>query len=380
MFMRIHLLFIAIGFVILSACSSTNKTVTYAENRALNDALKKLEKKPNDPDLRKDVIDLYNQAVAQHEQRINAYKSSVDMNRYDGMLAEYNTLQKMNENIRTSAVFRDISTRNYSMEMQEVRNEAAEAYYQQGMRNLDYGTKREAQQAYNDFQRVKRYVSGYKDVDRMMRVAYEASVVNVLVNPIQNSFPGIWNNNNWNYDPRLRNLHEQLVRDLGGQSGANQVRYLTDFDLRRLNLRPDLVVDINWNFMQSPPIVINRYDRQLSRSVEIGRDTANKPVYQTVRAVLHITRYQNPANDIDYRIVDASTNQTLDWNRIQTRTNAQVYETATFTGDSRALSQQDWALVNNRGNGNNQQDQMIRDMYDDLLRELRSRINSRIIR
>ncbi len=380
MFMRIHLLFIAIGFVLLAACSSTNKTVTYAENRALNDALKKLEKKPNDPDLRKDVIDLYNQAVAQHEQRINAYKSSADMNRYDGMLAEYNTLQKMNESIRTSAVFRDISTRNYSMEIQEVRNEAAEAYYQQGMRNLDYGTKREAQQAYNDFQRVKRYVSGYKDVDRMMRVAYEASVVNVLVNPIQNSFPGMWNNNNWNYDPRLRNLHEQLVRDLGGQSGANQVRYLTDFDLRRLNLRPDLVVDINWNFMQSPPIVINRYDRQLSRSVEIGRDTANKPVYQTVRAVLHITRYQNPANDIDYRIVDATTNQTLDWNRIQTRTNAQVYETATFTGDSRALSQQDWALVNNRGNGNNQQDQMIRDMYDDLLRELRSRINSRIIR
>lgn len=376
--MRTHLLFLTLLIAFFASCSSANKTVTYAENRALNDALKKLEKKPNDPEIRKDVIDLYHQAVNQHEQRIQAYRSSVDMGRFDAMIAEYNTLQKINESIRTSSVFREVNTKNYSADIQQVRGEAAEAYYQSGLRNLDYGTKREARRAYDDFQRSKRYVNPYKDVDVLMRTAYEASVVNVLINPIQNSFPGMWNNNNWNFDPRIRFLHEQLARDLGGQSGTNQVRYFTDMDLRRLNIRPDVVVDINWNFMQSPPNVINRYDRQVSRNIEIGKDTSGRPVYQNVRATLHVTRYQNPPNDIDYRIVDAATNQTLDWNRVQTGSNSQVFETATFTGDSRALSQDDWRLVNNRGGNGNQQDQMIREMYDDLLRELRNRISARV--
>jgi len=171
-------------------------------------------------------------------------------------------------------------------------------------------------------------------------------------------------------------MHEQLIRDLGGQSGSNSFRYFSEMDTRRLDIRPDWVIDINWSYMSSPPNVINRYDRQVNKNIEIGKDTLNKPVYQTVKATLHITRYQNPSNDIDYRIVDVQTNQTLDWNRIQTSSNSQVYETATFSGDSRALSSNDWALVNSRGSGN-QQDQMIRDMYNDLLRELRSRIQSR---
>jgi hypothetical protein len=377
--MRTRILFCFILVSLLTACSSSNKTVTYAENRALSDALKKLNKRPDDPALKRDVIDLYNQAVNQHEQRISAYRSSVDMNRFDGMIAEYNTLQKINESVRTSSVFRDVQTKNYLADIQEVKTEAAESYYQSGLRNLDYGTKRDARRAYDDFQRTKRYVGYYKDVDRMIRVAYEASVVNVLINPIQNSFPGMWNsNNNWNYDPRIRYLHEQLARDLGGQSGSGQTRYFTEMDMRRLNIMPDVVVDINWSFMQSPPNVINRYTRQLSKTIEIGKDTANRPVYQTVRATLHITRYQNQSNDIDYRIVDAVTNQTLDWNRIQTRNNSQIFETATYTGDSRALSDEDWRLVNNRGNSN-QQDQMIREMYDDLLRELRNRISSRML-
>ena len=210
-------------------------------------------------------------------------------------------------------------------------------FYQSGLRNLDYGTKQDARKAYDDFRRTKQYVSGYKDVDRMMNVAYEASIINIMINPIQNSFPGMWNTSNWNYDPRFRLMHEQLIRDLGGQSGSNSFRYFSEMDTRRLDIRPDWVIDINWSYMSSPPNVINRYDRQVNKNIEIGKDTLNKPVYQTVKATLHITRYQNPSNDIDYRIVDVQTNQTLDWNRIQTSSNSQVYETATFSATRERL-------------------------------------------
>jgi hypothetical protein len=120
---------------------------------------------------------------------------------------------------------------------------------------------------------------------------------------------------------------------------------------------------------------LNRYDRQVSRNIEIGKDTAGRPVFQTVKATLHVTRYQNPMNDIDYRIVDVATNTNIEWNRVNVN-NAGVFETATFSGDSRALSPSEWELVNNRWNGQ-MSDQMMRQMYDQLLSELRSRIRSR---
>ena len=374
--MKLHLLLTSLFISLLWSCGSSNKTVAYAEDKAYYDALKKLSKKPGEPQLKKDVVDLYNQAVQQHEHRISVYRNSMEPNRYDMIITEYNTLQKINESIRTSSVFREVESKNYLNYIQNTKQEAAEMYYQSGLRNMDYGTKQDARRAYDDFRKTRQYVSNYKDADRLMNAAYEASIINVMINPIQNSFPGMWNTSNWNYDPRFRFMHEQLVRDLGGQSGNNSFRYFTEMDTRRMNIRPDWVVDVNWSYMSSPPNVLNRYDRQVSKNIEIGKDTANKPVYQTVKATLHITRYQNPSNDIDYRIIDVETNQTLDWNRIQTSSNSQVYETATFTGDSRALSSNDWELVNSRGS-RNQQDQMIRDMYNDLLRELRSRIQSR---
>lgn len=374
-YMGRYILALAVFFFLLSSCGPAKKTVTYAEDKAFYEALKKLEKSPNDNDRKKDVLDLYSQAIRQHEDRVNTYRMSTDMNRFDKMIAEYNSLQRLNESIKTSSVFREVSPKNYLNDLQAIRQEGAEAYYQSGLRNMNYGTRRDSRRAYEDFRKTKQYVSGYKDVDRMINLAYEASVVNVMINPIQNTMPGMWNNT-WNMDPRFSFMNEQLARDLGGQSGTGSARFFTNLDVRRLNIRPDWVVDVNWSTMSVPPNVMNRYDRQVSRNIEIGRDTSGRPIYQTVRATLHISRFQMPSVDIDYRIVDVETNQTLEWNRIQSSMNNQIYETATFTGDSRALSSSDWALVNNRGNMN--QDQVMRNLYNDLLNELRIRIQARL--
>ena len=65
--MRSHLLLITLITSFFFACGSANKTTAYAEDKAYYDALKKLSKKQNEPQLQKDVVDLYNQAVQQHE-------------------------------------------------------------------------------------------------------------------------------------------------------------------------------------------------------------------------------------------------------------------------------------------------------------------------
>ena len=357
------------------ACGNPQKAVSYSEDKIFFETLRELEKKPNDPALKTDVKDLYKQAVQGHQDRITAYQASSELRRYDQMIGEYNSLQRLSDAIRTSSVFRDVDAKNYFGELQRAKEEAAEAYYVAGVQEMREDTREGAKQANQYFQKVGQYAPNYKDVTRLQREASERSVVKVMINPVQDRFIGGGWNNNWNNDMRVRFLHEQLARDLGGQMGGGQARFFTDMDARRLNVRPDWIVDISWGNLSMPPTILNRYNRELSRSVEVGKDTSGRPVFQNVKATLSVTRYQNPGADIDYRIVDVETNTNLEWSRVNVN-NAAIFETATFSGDSRALSPADWGLVNNRWNNNNN-DQMMRDMYNQLLNELRMRIRNR---
>lgn len=357
------------------ACSNPQKAVSYSEDKIFFETLRKLEKKPNDPALKTDVKDLYIQAVQGHQDRITSYRASSELRRYDQMIGEYNSLQRLSDAIRTSSVFRDVDAKNYFGELQRAKEEAAEAYYTVGVQEMREDTREGAKKANQYFQKVSQYVPNYKDVSRLQREASQRSIVNVMINPVQDRFNGGGWNNNWNNDMRVRFLHEQLVRDLGGQMGGGPARFFTDMDVRRLNVRPDWIVDISWGNLSMPPTILNRYNRELSRSVEVGKDTSGRPVFQNVKATLSVTRYQNPGADIDYRIVDVETNTNLEWSRVNVN-NAAIFETATFSGDSRALSPADWGLVNNRWNNNNN-DQMMRDMYNQLLNELRMRIRNR---
>ncbi|HSF45309.1 MAG TPA: hypothetical protein VLA58_04840 [Chitinophagaceae bacterium] len=372
---NLYSLFLLVFVYMFASCSNPHKAVSYSEDKVFFETLRKLERKPNEPQLKQDVIDLYKQAVQGHKDRISSYQASSDLRRYDNTISEYNSLQRLSDAIKTSSVFRDVDAQNYFSEIQRVREEAAGAYYDAALAELNTDTREGAKLASQFFQKTLQYVPNYKDASRLQKEAYERSIVNIMINPIQNgSYGGGWNN--WNSDMRMRLLHEQLARDLGGPyTTSGSARFFTDMDARRLNIRPDWVIDISWSSNSMPPTVLNRYNREVSRSIEIGKDTAGRPVFQNVKAILHVTRYQNPMNDIDYRIVDVGTNANLEWNRVNVN-NSGIFETATFSGDSRALNSNDWDLVNNRWNGQ-MSDQMMRQMYDQLVSELRSRIRMR---
>jgi len=372
--MRKIFLFIGLVYTVVAvSCSGSRKASAYSEDRAFYEAVKKLSRKPNDGTLKKDVIDLYQQAVVGHRDRISAFQASSDLRRFDNTVSELNALQKLSDAIKSNSVFREVEAPNYFSEVQKTKEEGAEAYYQAALSAMDEDTKAGYRRASDYFRRSMQFVAGYKDSESLQRIAQEKSIVNVLINPIQEGFYTMA----WNPDMRIRFIHERLVRDLGGQFGnAGSGRFFTEMDARRLNIRPDWVVDISWNNLSVPPSVINRYDRQVQRNIEIGKDTSGRPVYQTVKAVLHVMRYENPGGDIDYRIVDVESNINLEWNRVNV-SNVGRFETATFSGDSRALGQNDWALVNNRWNGM-VSDDMIRQMYDRLLIELRSALRNRM--
>ncbi len=361
--------------VFLVSCSGGNKTVSYSEDKAFYDALKKLNRKPNDQAIRQQSVDFFNQAVNQHQDRITAYRESSELKRYDRIISEYNTLQRLGEDVRKSAIYREVSPLNYFSVIQAVKEEAAAAYYNAGLELMDSDTRPSASKAYDMFKRSQQYVSNYKDAGQLMKTAYEKSIVNIVINPPQNNnFYSGWNNNN---DFQTMYLDQQLARDLGGPYAAGiPARFYSVGDLRRMNLQPDWMVDIIMDNMYQQPIV-NRYSRTVSRQIQVGSDTAGKPIMQTVRANLQIMKYQYPSSgNIEYRITDTRTNEAIDWQRIALNMD-RVYQTATYSGDSRALSPDDWAMVNNSGVPMEGR-QMTQEIYNRFLNELKSRIRNRI--
>jgi hypothetical protein len=248
-----YTLFLLFFTLIGVACRNPQKAVAYSEDRIFFETLRKLEKKPNDPTLKTDVKDLFKQAVQGHEDRIAAYKGSSELRRYDQMIGEYNSLQRLSDAIRTSSVFRDVDAKNYFGELQRVKEEAAEAYYTAGVQELREDTREGAKLANQYFLKTSQYLPNYRDAARLQKEAYERSIVNIMINPIQDRlFGGNWGNN-WNNDMRVRFMHEQLARDLGGQMGAGSARFFTDMDARRLNIRPDWIVDVSWGNLSMPP-------------------------------------------------------------------------------------------------------------------------------
>jgi hypothetical protein len=287
---------------------------------------------------------------------------------YDPLIQEYNALQKLMKETADSPISGLVVLSDYQHQLLSVRETAAAFFYQRGVDELQKDTRSSASSAYDLFGKTQRYISTFLNVNQLKNQAFERSIVNVLINPIQQSFFSI---------QPAGSITDQLVRDLGGRSAMGiRARFFSLFDLRTFSVRPDWVVDLSWNNTTIPNRIISKYDRLVSKEIQIGKDTSGRPVMRPIYATLHIVRYESSPLDIDFRLVDIEQNITLDWSRL-TLGNSQIIEAATFSGDSRAITDTDWQLIN-RDPTIRINDQMMNNIYNKLLEEIRSRIRSRI--
>jgi len=148
--------------------------------------------------------------------------------------------------------------------------------------------------------------------------------------------------------------------------------------------RDQIVVDweVNMRWRSINPIRSNpqQYTRKVSKSVESGKDTTGKPIYTTVYATLYITQNSFMVQgEIEYRINDIASRTTIDNGSVRDEVNW-TESTATYSGDSRALSQDDWIMVNNRNSFNQPSkadvmNTLMRKMYPDLKRRIQQGVD-----
>ena len=372
-----------IVIVILSSCGSSKTYLERADaDRALQDAVKKLAKDKNDVDALSAIPVLYSNIKLEHLAKIKNYKSSKDINRFDLLIKEYEALQNAyNSILNNSAAFKIVNPQYFGTELLETKQAAAEATYSAAENYLARQNRDDAKRAYNLFKRTDKYVTGYKDSKIKMQEAYEKAIVNVIINKVEDNsyfFNSGWGNIGYNFSNQY--FQESLVRELQNNNNYNRyaARFFTDWDARRDNIKPDWVVDLRLRDMSIPYPITYNYQRQVSANVQDGRDTSGKPIYKTVYATLNLSRQSFDASAaMEMNIRDIKTNRTISYRTFSNNYRWQE-ESGSFTGDRRALSNNDWAAINNNNYNSPRREDVLEDLYRKIYPQVKNEITNQV--
>lgn len=366
--------------LLLGACSSSKKA--YLErsdaDKALQDAVKKLNKDGDNEDAVLAIPELYKNIKANRLAKIEALKASKDISRYDKLIEEYEKLQDAyNAIMNQPSAFKLVNPESFSVQLAETKDAAAEEYFQAGSAALSKEGRENAKRAYIAFRRSSRYVPNYKNAERKMEEAYEKAVVNVVIHPVDDRsriFNGSWGNYGSRYSREY--FEESLIRDLSNKNYPARVYSVDEAWREKLNDTWEVMLTLR--NLDIPYPYTNSSRRNVSAQVEIGRDTSGRPVYTTVYATINSTRRSFTAEaEMNVSILDSKTNRYIGQTSYREDYRWQD-EVATYSGDSRALSSNDWALVNNSQTHMPRKEEILEELYRELYPRVRSYVSSRL--
>ena len=367
-----------IALFLLASCKTSKDYLLRAdEDKTVFDIVKKLNKHPDDADATKALPAVYTQVQQRHLKKITSYNAYTDIGKWDKLLNEYSSLQNIYAAITNSTAAQNLVTpKNYSHEISGLKQAAAEDYYKLGEDYLVNNSREYARKAYAAFKKAGGWMPGFKDYKSKMEEAFNNSVVNVVINPIQDNsffFNTGWGNMGYNYSNEY--FQQNMVRDLGGKYATPYpARFYTEWEARRDNVQPDWVVDLTLRNMDIPRPYVSSYSRNVSAPIQAGTDTSGKAIYKTVYATLTIQRQSFTARaQMDVTIIDIATHRNIAYNSYNDTYNWQN-EVATFSGDRRALSSNDWNIINNSNQAMPHREEILNELYRNIYPQVKNRI------
>ena len=359
-------------------CGSSNKLKKYytLEDKTVFELLERLQKNASD----KEALDLlpsaYQTALDKRKLLTEAsYTTLPPGDRYMALAKEYGVMQQMYEQVNAipAAKTAVVGLWDPSAEIIKAKNNAAKEYYNQGLEYMTYDNRQSAKSAYEYFSKANRILPGYENVRTLMTEALDRATIKVIVRAAN------YNNFGWNHWGFQNDwLQQQIITDLNNQSYSD-VRFYSDWDANSRRIRTDRVVELNFTELFVGQVYTDRQTINRSIEVQTGSTKTNppKPIYGLVYAKVFITkRYMQSRATLESRIYDQATGRNLLFDRFPGYDDWNV-ETATYTGDKRALTSNDWAMINNNNNTINptrQQvaDRLVRSCYNLLLSRIKS--------
>jgi len=368
--MKISTILLLAGILLLAACKSTTKLFEDGQyDKAVYSALDDLRKKPDNATAAAILPQAYNEAVTRYQGSINAARTgTTSAQKLDIIYRDYAGLQKMYDAIAaTPAAFSHVNARNYGSELSIAADNAAEYRYQLAMELLQHGDRISAQRAYENFNAINGYVRGYKDVDARRAEAYDLAVTNIIVDKFDQRF------NNYSVDANY--FQNDIVYNLNNIGNSHYYKFYNTSEPRAREVRADQFMDINVYDIWFGQMGVSRDKYNVSKDItEKDEKDASKSKTTTVTATVNVTRRVIDSRaTMDYRIMDAASRQMVGSDRISANYTWEKL-TGSYTGDQRALSDKDWAII--RGAYNNQPS--YNELYRELTKQLMNQFNNRM--
>lgn len=371
-----RIIYILLVMLSLASCSKKNYLERSDADKALKDAVKKLNKNATDESALQALPILYNNISRQHLEKINSYSTSKELSRWDKIISQYQDLQDAYDVIINSpAAFRLITPVSYNTQLMEAREAGAAEHYDYAQTLLDKQGRDNAKKAYTAFKKADKLVPDFRDAKQKMQQAYDNAIVNVVINPVEDNsffFNSGWGNYGYNYSNEY--FQQTLVRELSNNNNRYAAKFYTEWEARRENIKPDWLVELRLRNLDVPYPSTYNYSRNSSAQVQTGTDTSGSPIYQTVYATVNISRMSFTARaDMELNIKEVATRKNITYRNFREEYRWQQ-ERATYTGDSRALSNNDWQLINNNYNTPRKEEvlnELYRKIYPQVLNNIR---------
>lgn len=392
---KIYTLILAAA-VFLYSCKTASKAFEkgdYEDAVAL--AVKKLQKNGNDPETRALLQDAYNRAVQEHEAMISSYSNINSDGKFEKIYNEYRKLQNLYNTIQSSPdASRAVMATDYSSYVQTYKEKTGEVYFNRGLALMENGDRNSFRRAYNELKTAYRYKND-SEVKQKLDEAYEGAVVRVLLLADNNSYNngfgssnyygGNYGNgygngyNDYNTSYQIRSFQQDLVRNLRYQSSSEFVQFITEWETRNDNLVPDEIIEMNLGRLDMGRSYDESNYRDVSKQI-ITRTIVYKPdsvvnEYANVHARINTTR-RHFVSYGDLHITARDANGKYLWSDVIRSEQRFTREFASFTGDQRALSDNDKNLIANTQN--NAYNNIRRDdIFRELLRQLQDEASGR---
>ncbi|MBX2889095.1 MAG: hypothetical protein KF829_10655 [Ferruginibacter sp.] len=375
---RVFILFISI--LLIEGCSSSKKSYLERENteKALRDAVKKLGKDSEHESAREAIPVLYQKIKQNHLNKISAYSASRELSRWPKIIFEYQALQQLYDLIMgETEAFKLVNPESYTVQLAETKEQAAQEYYDAGISHLNKDGRENMKKAYQFFGQSLSMVKDFKDAAQKRQEAYDRAIINVVVFKIEDR-TRYYASGYHNFGNQYTNgyFEESLVRDLN--NGRYPAHIYSTEDAYREGIAGDWNVKISLRNVNINYLNQQNRQRDVSASIETGRDTSGRPIYQTVYATLNITRNSFEAlGEMQVLIEDQKSRRNIKQSSF-TESYRWENETASYNGDSRALSAADWNIINNRGVQTPRREDILDELYRKLYPRVRNYVSSAI--
>lgn len=349
MLFRLSILLISVTLLI--GCNSSEKLLQKGQyDRAIDKAVEKLRKKPNDENELYVLKEAYVKANSFDMDQIEFLEREGREENYVKIFLLYERLDNRQDRIKTlpTSLMSQFTIIDYDEQLIESKSQAAEISYEKGLQYLEQGGRENARRAYYEFERTKSIYSDYKEVNQMLRESQYLGtnqVLFVIENNSQVVLPG-------RFDTELKkigmgDLNDRWIQYSVFEDEDQQYDYFIVLNINNINVTPERVerekTTDTKEIQDGMKYVLDERGNVTKDS--LGNDI-RVPNMITVEAEVSKVRQVKETmvgGTLDY--IDLRTDQLVKTDNIAV-TAVFEHTSATYSGDERALSEASKVMVN----------------------------------